>query len=197
MKFASLFFHAALLILFTGCASPSNQSQQRQFLNHYRPYHGHAFEGRSTIMKLGDDSPLTGDPTLQMIVSKTTQDEVRIRFIVNSDASRTWILRQTRQGLHLSHDHRYPDGTEHSQNFYGGYANERGTRLKQFFPADARTIQERPAREINVWSKEFDLENNRYYYRLYLRGELRYEAEFDLSRPLPIQQDNDPREISP
>jgi hypothetical protein len=54
----------------------------------------------------------------------------------------------------------------------------------QFFPADERTIEERPARAINVWSKEDDRENKRYYYRLYLDGELRYEAEFDLSKPI-------------
>jgi hypothetical protein len=183
MKFLPILFLASLLCLLAGCASVREKPDQRSFLSLYQPYCGQSFEGRSTLVNLTNNRPFEG-ALLRMTVALCEKDEVRIRFFVDEDASRTWILRQTAHGLHLSHDHRYPDGTEHPQNLYGGYADERGTPTRQFFPADPRTIQDRPAREINVWSKEFDLENARYYYRLYLQGELRYEAEFDLSRPL-------------
>lgn len=180
----------AALFLGSACAprqgmpAPAPEHQQ-EFLARYAAYCGSAYAGHSVLVELGPDSPLEG-AELRMILARCTDDEVRIPFYVGDDRSRSWILRQTEQGLHLSHDHRFPDGTEYPANFYGGYATAEGSAAKQFFPADARTIGERPAREINVWSKEFDLGNQRYYYRLYLRGELRYEAVFDLSRPLPI-----------
>ncbi len=154
-------------------------AEQRQFLAHYADRCGQTFTGRTVMVDLGPDHPLEG-ASLTMTLERCTEDEVRIPFHVNGDRSRTWILTVTEEGLRLAHDHRHPDGTEYEANFYGGYADDRGTGTKQFFPADARTIADRPAREVNVWSKEFDLENGRYYYRLYLQGELRYEGEFDL-----------------
>ncbi len=173
--------------LFTGCATlPSKQSEE-DFLKQYEPYLGHAYAGRSVLVDLGENHPLDG-ASLLMMPEAGGPGEVRIRFFVNDDRSRTWILRQTGRGLHLSHDHRREDGSEYPQNFYGGYADGRGDARKQFFPADERTIRDRPIREINLWSKEFDLENGRYLYRLRLRGELRYEAEFDLTNPLPLPE---------
>jgi hypothetical protein len=152
---------------------------QRAFLDHYAAYCGATYEGRSVLVDLGDDHPLDG-ARLRMTLESCDADEVRIPFQVDDDRSRTWILTRDDRGLRLAHDHRYEDGTEHAANFYGGYADDTGSATRQRFPADDRTIADRPAREINVWEKEFDLENQRYYYRLYLRGELRYEAEFDL-----------------
>jgi hypothetical protein len=172
------------LLLLPACATLPGGGDA-PFLENYRAYCGHAYEGRSLLVDLGENHPLEG-ARLLMIPERCSDEEVRIRFFVDEDRSRTWILRETPQGLHLSHDHRHEDGSEYPQNFYGGYADDRGTSSRQFFPADERTIRDRPAREINLWSKEFDLENQRYYYRLYLRGELRYEAEFDLTKPLPV-----------
>jgi hypothetical protein len=156
------------------------------FLAQYARYCGASYEGRSVMVDLGDDHPLDG-ARLRMTLETCTADEVRIPFQVDEDRSRTWILTRTNGSLHLAHDHRYEDGTEHDANFYGGYAvPDRGSATRQYFPADDRTIADRPARAANEWSKEFDLQNERYYYRLYLEGELRYEAEFDLSRTVPL-----------
>lgn len=157
----------------------------RAFLAQYARYCGAAYEGRSVMVDLGDDHPLDG-AALRMTLAECGEYEVRIPFQVDDDRSRTWIVTRSHDGLHLAHDHRYEDGTEHDANFYGGSAEPGGSATVQRFPADDRTIADRPARAINVWSKEFDLQNDRYYYRLYLSGELRYEAEFDLSRPLPL-----------
>jgi hypothetical protein len=179
----------AAALLAAGCAArepapAAAPAAQQAFLAQYAPFCGAAYAGRSVLVQLGENNPLEG-AALRMILERCTDYEVRIAFHVDADRSRTWVLRRTERGLHLSHDHRYPDGTEYPQNFYGGYATAAGSATRQFFPADERTVAERPAREINVWSKEFDLANRRYFYRLYLRGELRYEAEFDLARPLP------------
>jgi len=181
-----LFCIVLSLLLLTGCAP--EERVDTQFFENYSDYCGYAYEGYSVMVDLGEDHPLE-DAELLMILDHCEENEVRIPFYVNDDRSRTWILQVTDRGLHLSHDHRYEDGTPYDQNLYGGYTDDEGTIYKQFFPADERTIEERPARAINVWSKEFDLENELYYYRLYLDGELSYEAEFDLSRPIPLDDE--------
>jgi hypothetical protein len=163
---------------------PGVTEAQRAFLDQYAGYCGEAYAGRTVMVDLGDGHPLDG-ARLRMTLESCDADEVRIPFQVDDDRSRTWVLTRDDRGLRLAHDHRYEDGTEHEANLYGGYADDTGSATRQRFPADDRTIADRPAREINVWEKEFDRENERYYYRLYLRGELRYEAEFDLSRAEP------------
>jgi hypothetical protein len=184
MKYATLLCIGIFFIYACG----THEDSDLEFLRNYFDYCGYAYEGRSVMVDLGDDHPLDGADLL-MILDHCKEHEVRIPFYVNEDRSRTWILRRTDRGLHLSHDHRYEDGTPYEQNLYGGYSDGRGTALQQFFPADERTIEERPARAINVWENEFDRENERYYYRLYLAGELRYEAEFDLSRPISLNDE--------
>jgi hypothetical protein len=164
------------------------------FIVNYIPYCGNVYSGRSVFVDLGEDSPLL-DAELTMTLSECSESEVRIPFYVDEDQSRTWILSMQDGALRLEHDHRYEDGSEYEANFYGGFAmDNENTHFEHypeyaissetilFFPSDDRTIADRPARNINVWSKEFDLENQRYYYRLYLEGRLRYEAEFDLSQ---------------
>lgn len=169
------------LVFFTACSN--GDINQKTFLNNYQDYCGQTFKGKTTEIDLGDDHELDG-ANLIMKFESCSEEEVRIPFIVNSDSSRTWILKMTQHGLHLSHDHRYPDGTQHDHNFYGGYATGEGTAFIQYFPADHRTIEDRPQREINMWAKEFDFDRESYFYRLYLRDELRFEAEFDLSEPM-------------
>ena len=173
---------SVIMFIFMAVSCDSERSGQIAFMNQYQEYCGHTYSGKTTFIDLGENHELDG-ADLKMTLKECSDSEVRIPFIVNEDSSRTWIVKMTQHGLHLSHDHRYPDGTQHDQNFYGGYADDEGTALLQYFPADHRTIEDRPQREINRWAKEFDLENERYYYRLYLRDELRFEAEFDLSLP--------------
>ncbi len=167
----------------SACASETNETS---FLENYADYCGYAYRGESTLVELGEGNPLEG-ADLVMILDDCSKDEVRMPFYVDDDRSRTWIVRRMNGRLHLSHDHRYPNGTEYDANLYGGYADEDGDAETVYFPSDERTIAERPSREINRWSKSFDHENQRYHYRLYLRDTLRYEAEFDLSDPLPVE----------
>lgn len=196
------FFLSLLLVSVTwfGCSfgnarpEPTPRTITGPFMSAYKPYCGQTFSGRSTYTDLGEESPLQ-DARLTMTIESCSDVEIRIQFIVNEDSSRTWILGYLEQGLRLAHDHRNADGTEYEANFYGGIAmnNTRAFRFYPedatpsaavlFFPADARTLMDRSTREVNVWSKAFDPDGKRYYYRLYLSGELRYEAEFDLSEP--------------
>lgn len=178
----------ASFFLIAFCTTPPDDGTK--FLANIGAYCGHSYEGRTTEFSLGsgDGQHPLENPRMLMVMEECSEDEVRIPFHVDDDQSRTWILQMREGRLHLSHDHRYPDGTEYDQNMYGGYSDSRGTGHKHFFPADEFTISERPQRNINVWSKEIDPENDRYYYRLYLEGQLRFEATFDLSNPLPIHR---------
>lgn len=176
-------FVSTIVLNFLSCSDSGDVHSV--FLNSYQAFCGKAYKGETTLIDLGENNELDG-ADLTMILEECGDEMVRILFIVNDDSSRTWIVQMTGDGLHLSHDHRYPDGTEYDQNFYGGYADDEGSEFLQFFPADEWTIKERPQREINRWAKEFDHENERYYYRLYLRDELRFEAEFDLSNPINL-----------
>lgn len=179
-------FLLACVLVLTSCEAPPDDG--REFLSNLREYCGYSYEGRTTEFSLGtgeEEHPLE-DPEMRMILKECSEDEVRIPFHVDHDQSRTWVLQMRDGQLHLSHDHRYPDGTEYKQNMYGGYSDARGSGLKHFFPADDFTIAERPQRDINVWSMEIDPDNELFYYRLYLEGQLRFEATFDLSDPQPI-----------
>ncbi len=166
-------------------ACTDSQNHQENFMTNYQDYCGNAYEGNATITEIGGGEAFA-EARLVMVLESCEDDMVRIPFFVDDDRSRTWILQMKDGNLHLSHDHRYEDGTEHEANFYGGFADDRGTTLLQYFPADERTIEERAGRSINTWSKEFGLAELNYYYRLYLNDELRFEAVFDLSNPLPI-----------
>lgn len=178
-----LFASLTVAVVLAACSSRSDDAA---FISNFDEYCGFAYRGVSTLVELGDDHPLEG-AELVMILDQCAPDEVRMPFFVDEDRSRTWIVRRVDdRRLHLSHDHRYPDGTEHDANMYGGYSDGQGDSTTVFFPADERTIAERPAREINRWSKSFDHSAQLYHYRLYLRDTLRYEAEFDLSNPLPV-----------
>ncbi len=177
---------AVAIFLLSSCGAPPDNG--RQFLENLGEYCGYSYEGRTTEFSLGaaDEPHPLEDPRMLMILEECSEDEIRIPFHVDEDQSRTWVLQIRNDQLHLSHDHRYPDGTEHDQNMYGGYSDARGSGLKHFFPADDFTIAERPQRDINVWSMEVDPDGDKFWYRLYLEGVLRFEATFDLSDPQPI-----------
>jgi hypothetical protein len=171
------------------CSASDTEDTRDLFLINYLDYCGQAYPGETRFIDLGDNHQLDG-ASLVMILEECSPEAVRIPFIVNGDSSRTWIVMRTPQGLYLTHDHRYPDGSQHANNFYGGYADITGSSTRQYFPADHRTILDRSVRAANVWSKEFDHQNEIYYYRLYLEGELRYEAAFDLSVPMDAVDQN-------
>ncbi|WP_069132693.1 hypothetical protein [Rhodohalobacter halophilus] len=165
------------------CSSQSNNP--KKFLENYSQYCGYAYEGSTNFVDLSSGD-LFEHARLIINLTDCEDDEIRIPFHIDEDTSRTWIVKMTSQGLHLSHDHRYPDGKEYDNNFYGGYADHEGSSSIQYFPADQRTVDERPARAANRWAKEIDTVNHKYYYRLYLNGELRLETEFDLSQPIEL-----------
>ena len=189
-KLTTILLLLSLPILW-GCETDQPDEQQVEtqstFLSQIQQYCGHAYKGETEFITLGDGDHVLQDPELVMVLDERacSEDEIRIPFYVDDDRSRTWILSMREHGLHLAHDHRYPDGTEHDDNMYGGWADAEGDETVQYFPADEPTIADRASRSINRWSVKIKPEENQYIYSLYLSEELAYRAVFDLSEPYP------------
>jgi hypothetical protein len=65
------------------------------------------------------------------------RDEIRIPLHVDDDRARTWVVTRTDTGLRPNHDHRLEDGSPDTTNTdCGGDTAERGSEIRQEFPAD-------------------------------------------------------------
>ncbi len=155
---------------------------QLAFIENFKPFCQKSFEGK-VLFPEGDKNPFKGQ-SLQITVAVCETTLVRIPFIVGEDKSRTWVLTIDDNGLLLKHDHRHEDGTPDKITMYGGYANEKGNALQQFFPADEHTATLIPAAATNEWSLQWIDDQQKLHYMLSRNGELRFMAEFDLSTPV-------------
>jgi hypothetical protein len=147
-----------------------------------------AYPGRTTLNTLSNPEPFEG-AVLRMVLDDCDGDRIPIPFLVDDDRSRTWVFEFVEEGFRLAHDHRYPDGTPGEANLYGGLAHvavDGSDETILYFPADAPTLEDRPARSANTWAMAVDGAGERFFYRLYLDGALRLEAAFDLSRTVPV-----------
>lgn len=157
-------------------------AQQPAFLKNFKPYAGKSYSG-TAIFPEGDKNPFAGKE-LVITFERCDKKEVRIPFRVGEDKSRTWILTLDKQGLLFKHDHRHEDGTPDEVTNYGGYAAPGGSALKQSFPADDFTASLIPAAATNEWTFVFDKEKGILSYILKRDGQLRFQADFDLTREL-------------
>ena len=161
----------------------TNLLAQSPFLDQLKPFCGKQYGGK-VIFPEGDKDPFSGKD-LFIAFSSCKENEVRIPFRVGEDKSRTWVLTQDAQGLLLKHDHRHEDGTPDEVTQYGGYAKVGGTALVQHFPADAFTAKLIPAAATNEWTLSLSRDKKTLSYILKRDGDLRFQADFDLSKPLP------------
>ena len=143
---------------------------------------GKQFSGK-VIFPEGEKDPFKGDP-LKIIFSNCSEKEVRIPFHVGENKSRTWVISLDEKGLLLKHDHRHEDGTSDSITQYGGYAKVGGTDFEQSFPADAYTANLIPAAATNEWTLALQADKKKLSYILKRDGQLRFHADFDLSKPI-------------
>lgn len=151
-----------------------------------------AYPGRTTLNTLASPEPFEG-AVLRMVLDSCDGDLLPIPFVVGEDRSRTWLLSFEEGALRLAHDHRDTRGTPGEANLYGGLAHrtpsegaEPSSEHLLYFPADASTLEARPARAANTWVMALAPGGDRFYYRLYLNGALRLEAAFDLTRTVPL-----------
>ncbi len=189
---ATLFLIAAL----TACGDPQPEPPadspadrykdpepfaQNLFLENLSGLCGETFVGEATYP---DDTDLVLVGTeLRAQITECEADMVRIELIRGGDYWHTaWVLQMREEGLHLYHDHlgdvrTMDDLGEDDYHGYGGYADDRGSAFRQYFPADEVTAEMIPEAATNVWMMELDLENDRFIYYLERHDQPRFRAE--------------------
>lgn len=165
-----------------------NEAEQA-FLDNLAGLCGHSFRGEETYMQEGRES--WADKDLVMHVTLCEEGRVHIPFHLDDDQSRTWMFLAENGRLRFRHDHRHPDGTPEEQTLYGGYADGKGTAFRQHFPADDYTkglLQDTISRQWNVVLSE---DMSTFSYQLLYQGELIFQADFDLTEPLPEEENQE------
>ncbi|MFT2007073.1 hypothetical protein ACMA1I_00220 [Pontibacter sp. 13R65] len=182
----SLQFLALFLLVLTGCTTaPATQSQEPlTFYSSLASFCGNSFQGTVVHPSDGTD-PFAGKP-LVMHIQTCSDTTLRIPFLVGEDRSRTWLIRKTPDGLQLKlkHDHRHEDGTPDDITMYGGISAAPAEALTHAFPADAHTAQLLPAASTNEWTLALSPDGKTFSYILKRDNQLRFQADFDLTKPL-------------
>lgn len=164
-----------LLLLLSACSTHPHKRIQKDYFSNLSDLCGQVFSGYSTF----PDDP-EHDFAGQLLVadfSACENKQLRIRFAVGHDQSRTWIITQSRQGLLLKHDHRHEDGTPDEITNYGGWATTEGSVWAQYFAADEETAALIPAAATNVWMLGYDPATKVLTYDLKRHGKPRYQAQ--------------------
>lgn len=173
-----------LVLLLTGISACNNQEpadSHSAFFQNLSALCGETFTGEASYPD-DPDHPLVATE-LRTHLSSCDEDMIRIELYRNSDYWHgAWILEKRDEGLHLYHDHLGKERTEENlgdddAHGYGGYADDRGSATRQYFPADEVTAQMLPEAATNVWMMELDLENGIFTYYLERHDEPRFRAE--------------------
>ncbi|KAA3639683.1 MAG: hypothetical protein DWP95_09995 [Proteobacteria bacterium] len=176
-KFRSLcLITSALTLSFAGQAGDVTEKTSHDgFFNNMKTLCGEVFVGASTYPD-DPDHDFAGKK-LVADFADCSNHEIRIKFAVGEDHSRTWVVTQSEEGLLLKHDHRNPDGTPDELTNYGGWANQSGTDHKQYFEADQETAELIPEASTNVWMLSYDPDTKVLTYDLKRHNEPRYQAQ--------------------
>jgi hypothetical protein len=184
----ALFGFFALVLV--GCATPPvgpGWSPQAQFFDRVRSICGQSFAGRVVTSDPLDAGFAVANLRVEGV--SCTANQIRLRFHVGEDHSRTWVLTRYAAGLELKHDHRHADGSPDVMTNYGGLAPVgTGSARRQAFPADAESqrlflANDRSASVDNVWAMEIN-PGRMFAYELRRSGR-HFRVEFDLRRPTP------------
>lgn len=175
-RYLSLLVIALLSLIFTAQAGDvAQENAQHAFFNNMKDLCGEVFEGASTY---------PDDPDHDFAGKKLVADfadcsdaEIRIKFAVGEDHSRTWVITKSDKGLLLKHDHRHADGTPDEVTNYGGWANQAGSAYQQYFEADEETATLIPEASTNVWMLSYNPETKVLTYDLKRHNEPRYQAQ--------------------
>lgn len=148
---------------------------------------GKAFAG--VVEADTSNSPDFAGKPLVMHVRSCEENRIRIPFFVGDDRSRTWVLTRKGDRLQLKHDHRHKDGSPDRVTMYGGWSNNSGEAIRQFFPADQETVfvvdppaGDAPTAAANIWWIEL-VPGSHYSYNLRRLGRGRlFTVKFDLTK---------------
>ena len=169
-----------LAVLLSACVQKNDSTKaepthQQAFFTNLTSLCGQVFEGASTFP---DDAE--HDFAGRLLVANfdsCNDNEIRVKFVVGEDHSRTWVISQSTQGLLLKHDHRHEDGTPDEVTNYGGWANPKGTPWQQHFEADDETAQLIPEAATNVWMLDYNPNTQVLTYDLKRHDLPRYQAQ--------------------
>lgn len=158
------------------------QQAHRAFFEHLRALCGQTFGGRTMLAPVADR---TFEPArLYMVVEECAGGEIRVPFIVDGDASRTWVFQMRDHGLTFFHEHVRPDGTEYDGSGFGGHASDDGSATFQSFP-DFWATETTPPEEYRVWRLRIDHDNDLFVYYLDRGGLPAYRLAFHMGPPSP------------
>jgi hypothetical protein len=171
---------AAVLGL-VGCASlegdgePRMETPRGAFWANLQRLCPAAAEGRLLRVPAGDTQI---DPSARLVVHfrECGEEELRFPLHVGENRSRTWVFIRHPDRLELRHDHRYPDGTEEANTWYGATTLEEGTPYRQEF------VSERNGMLVG-WRVEIE-PGRRFTYGTIRDGEWRHHLEFDVTSPV-------------
>lgn len=159
----------------SSCHKKPTATTQEMFFENLSSLCGQIFTGASTYPD-DPDHDFAGK-ILVASFSECSADEIRVKFEVGEDRSRTWIVSKSQQGLLLKHDHRHTDGTPDEITNYGGWANDAGTPWRQYFAADQETAALIPAASTNVWMLQYEPQSQTLTYDLKRHNKPRYQAQ--------------------
>lgn len=177
---------SATVALAVPVQAQTQAAPQSAFMTQLNALCGQRFEGRVVTTDAADAD--FASQRLLMHVRDCSADEIRIPFWVGEDHSRTWVIsRNDAGGLTLKHDHRDPDGTEHTLHWYGGDTTSEGSAERQDFPVDQFSIDLFNANNAsvsttNVWAVEVHPAQI-FAYEL-RRANRHFRVEFDLTQPV-------------
>ena len=163
------------LILSISACQHKPMDMKAEFFQNLSSLCGQVFTGHSTY----PDDP-EHDFAGKLLVanfSECSAKELRVKFVVGEDHSRTWVITKSDQGLLLKHDHRHEDGTPDEVTNYGGWANQKGNSWQQHFAADQETADLIPAAATNVWMLSYDPQSKVLTYDLKRHDLPRYQAQ--------------------
>jgi len=175
MKYAGSFLIA--IFLFAACGE---EQVHDQFFSNLGSLCGETFVGAATYPDDPDHDLV--DTELRAHISSCTEERIEVDLYREGGDTwhATWIVERRENGLHLYHEHIgdnvYEEGEEPLTG-YGGYADDRGSITRQYFPADDHTAEILPEAVTNVWMMDMDLENEMFVYYLERHDEPRFRAE--------------------
>jgi len=173
-----------VLVAATGCASEGVSHDPRSaFFEHIGSLCGMQWEG---VTELAPESDEIFRPfPLTLRIEECGESQVRFRFGVDDDLSRSWLLRfdgeegllflQGRGDLTRGMD----DGVS-----WGGWATDRGTEFVQSFPDYRTSPGQQAARGPRTWRLQLDDETGKIVYFLDQGDEPRFRLVFT-PEPLP------------
>lgn len=137
-----------------------------------------AYEGELLRAPEGDDQV---DPEARLVVHfwECGDDRLRFPFHVGENRSRTWVLLRHDDEIELRHDHRYEDGEEEENTWYGASTVDDGTAYRQEF------VREVGDGVMSGWRIEIQ-PGERYTYGTIRDGEWRHHLEFDLAEEVDL-----------